>query len=153
MSKRQAVGNAGLDIRRVVRAPKDRVFRAWTNAPDVVKWWGPGPVTCPDAEFDLTVGGRYRIANREPDGTIIMIRGAFEEIAPPHRLVYSWFMNAEPSAGGGSRVTVEFRDHAEGTEILIRHERLATTDIAENHRLGWEGCLDKLAAYLAADAP
>ncbi|HUV32895.1 MAG TPA: SRPBCC family protein [Devosiaceae bacterium] len=144
-----AAGNE-VNIRRVIRAPKDKVFHAWTNAADVEKWWGPGPVTCPSAHFDLSLGGRYHIANLDPDGTVTTVRGEFERIDAPHKLVYSWFMNAQPVGKGGSRVTVEFLEHAEGTEIVIRHERIATPEMAENHRLGWEGCLDGLAEFFQA---
>lgn len=137
-----------LHLRRVIRAPRERVFQAWTTATDVVKWWGPGDVTCPEAQFDLTVGGRYSIANRNPDGTLTTFRGEFEHIDPPRKLVYSWFIDAQPAGDGGSRVTVEFRDHADGTEIVIHHERLPAPEVTKMHLEGWIGCLDGLADYL-----
>lgn len=148
MAKQAAAGNE-LNVRRVIKAPREKVFRAWTNARDVEKWWGPGPVICPNAFFDLSVGGRYHIANREPDGTTTMIRGEFERIEAPELLVYSWFMNAQPVGNKGSRVTVQFLEHAEGTEVVIHHERIATPEAAETHLAGWEGCLDGLEEFFA----
>ncbi len=137
-----------LRIRRVIRAPRERVFKAWTTASDVEQWWGPGAVTCPEARFDLSVGGRYSIANRNPDGTLTTFRGEFERVEPPHTLVYSWFIDADPDGETGSRVTVEFRDHEDGTEIVIHHERLPAPEVTRMHLEGWLGCLDGLAAYL-----
>jgi uncharacterized protein YndB with AHSA1/START domain len=57
----------------------------------VIAWWGPSAaVSCASAEIDLRVGGRYRIANRFPDGRLLWIVGEFEVVEPPSRLVFSW---------------------------------------------------------------
>lgn len=135
-----------ITLRRIVRAPRARVFDAWTKAEHLRQWWGPGPVTCPEAEVDLREGGQYRIANREEDGNIIWIEGAFERVERPSELVYSWSIG---DGGAPSRVTVRFAEHPEGTELTLTHERIASDAIRENHLMGWNGCLDKLEAYAA----
>ena len=58
-----------LSLTRVIRAPLEKVFAAWTRPELLRQWWGPGPVTCPEAEVDLREGGAYRLANVEADGT------------------------------------------------------------------------------------
>ncbi|WP_035871829.1 SRPBCC family protein [Cucumibacter marinus] len=136
-----------IHMRRLVRAPRPRVFEAWTRAEHITRWWGPGEVTCPHAEVDLSVGGRYRIDNREPDGTIITITGTYEEIEEPNRLVYSWFLGETPDKDSGTRVTVEFNEHDEGTEVVVTHERLPDIPTRDMHAQGWAGCLDGLVAY------
>src|SRR5947209_2161229 len=80
-----------------VRAPVERVFAAWTQPARLQEWWGPEPITCPEAEVDLRVGGHYRIANRYADGTIVWISGEFERIEAPHTLVYTWSLAPGPA--------------------------------------------------------
>src|ERR1700683_2487591 len=93
---------ATLVVRRTIRATADRLFEAWTRPAQLKQWWGPEEVECVDAEIDLRLGGRYRIANRLPNGKILWIAGVFEVIEPPHRLVYTWAL--EPIADPSERV-------------------------------------------------
>ncbi len=138
---------AVLVVRRTIRASPERLFAAWTRPEHLTRWWGPGPVTCPEAEVDLRVGGRYRLANRMPDGRVDWITGTFEAVDPPHRLVYSWGLGEGTTSP--ERVTVRFEARGDQTEVIIRHERIATPESRKMHLQGWEGCLDGLAAYLA----
>ncbi|WDR05401.1 SRPBCC domain-containing protein [Devosia rhodophyticola] len=137
-----------LSMTRVIRAPRESVFKAWTDPEILVKWWGPGPVTCPEAEIDLRPGGAYRIANRQPDGSITWISGVFQSITPPEQLVYTWSVSMVP--GDPTLVTLDFRPHPEGTELVLNHSRFADTAIRDMHLEGWGGCIDKLEALLAA---
>lgn len=141
------MSDLALVVRRVIAAPVERVFAAWTEAEQLRRWWGPAGVHCPHAEIDLRVGGAYRIANALPDGSTVWINGAFEEVAPPHRLVYSWSTTGEQPPV--ERVTVRFETHAEGTEVVVVHERIATAAARTQHELGWCGCLDGLGALFA----
>ncbi len=79
-----------LVVRRIIQATPERLFKAWTDPEQLKKWWGPQSVTCVDAEVDLRVGGRYRIANQFPDGKLLWISGEFQLIEPPHKLAYTW---------------------------------------------------------------
>jgi uncharacterized protein YndB with AHSA1/START domain len=135
-----------LVVRRTIRATPERLFNAWTEASHLKSWWGPPGVTCVDAQVDLRVGGRYRIANRFPDGTIVWITGEFELIEPPHRIVYTWQL--ESQAHPSERVTVRFEPQGDLTEVIVLHERIADTGVRDVHERGWVGCLDGLEAYL-----
>jgi uncharacterized protein YndB with AHSA1/START domain len=53
-------------IARIVDAPREEVFRAWTEPEEIRKWWGPGEFTCPEAHVDLRPGGSYRLAMVPP---------------------------------------------------------------------------------------
>src|SRR5581483_12056335 len=98
-----------LEVRRAVRASQQRVFELWTDPGEIVQWWGPPGVTCPEATVDLRVGGEYRIANRFPDGQIVWIHGRFEVIDEPNRLVYTWQIETDARrAQHTERVTVRF---------------------------------------------
>lgn len=133
-----------LTITRVVRAPRDRVFAAWTDPNLLVQWWGPGPITCPEAHVDLRVGGSYRIANKEEDGSITWISGSFAAVDPPARLAYSWEVSILD--GDPTHVSVEFNAHPEGTEVVVTHSSFANEAIRDMHGQGWAGCFDKLEA-------
>jgi uncharacterized protein YndB with AHSA1/START domain len=135
-----------LEVRRVIRATADRIFEAWTQPAHLREWWGPRDVTCVDAQVDLRVGGRYRIANRYPDGRIVCIVGEFEVITPPHELVYTWRL--ESDAQPAERVRVRFEPRADGTEVIVVHERIIDPTVRDRHREGWHGCLEGLAEYL-----
>ena len=77
-------------VRKFVSVSPEAVFRLWTDAGLLKKWWGPPGVTCTEAEIDLRVGGSYRIANQLPTGATIWIHGQYEEIDRPRLLRYSW---------------------------------------------------------------
>jgi uncharacterized protein YndB with AHSA1/START domain len=135
-----------LVVRRTIRAPRERVFAAWTEARHLIAWWGPNAaVSCPSAEIDLRVGGRYRIANRFPDGRLLWIVGEFEVVEPPSRLVFSWQLGTQ--AARAERVSVEFEPHGAGTEVIVTHERITDAATRAGHEQGWVGCLDGLARY------
>jgi uncharacterized protein YndB with AHSA1/START domain len=136
-----------LTVRRIIAAPPERLFDAWTMPEHLTRWWGPSGVTCPGAEVDLRVGGPYRIANRFANGEIVYIVGEFQTIERPHKLVYTWRM--ESSEGTPEIVTVHFEPRGLQTEVSIIHERIADRSALEGREAGWHGCLDELVAYLA----
>ena len=135
-----------LTVRRWIRAPAQRLFDAWTDPLQLMRWWGPRGVVCDNAEVDLRIGGRYRIANRFADGHVVWIAGVFEVIEPPHRLVYSWFVDDQQ--GVGERVTVRFEPHDAGTEVIVEHERIGDAQARRSHEVGWIGCLDGLESAM-----
>ncbi|HMH29317.1 MAG TPA: SRPBCC domain-containing protein [Steroidobacteraceae bacterium] len=136
---------AALIVRKSIRASPERIFDAWTQPEHLKLWWGPKSVECIDAEVDLRVGGRYRIANQFPDGKVLWISGEFETIERPHRLVYTWRVGPEAAP---ERVTVTFEARGEQTEVIVMHERIPTQAMSDMHEQGWVGCLDGLVDYL-----
>lgn len=137
-----------LVVRRRIEATVERVFAAWTEPDQLKRWWGPAQVTCTDAQVDLRPGGRYRIANRFPDGRVVWIAGAFETVEPPRRLVYSWSIEGDVRAP--ERVTVRFKARGSATEVIVTHDRIPDAAMRDQHAEGWAGCLDGLAAHLDA---
>lgn len=138
-----------LDLSRVYKADKQRVYDAWTH-PEAIKQWF-GPPTCPvtKAEMDLREGGRFvfDMDNKEMPG--LQISGYYKEIAPPDRLVFSWkWLTAPMSELIETEVTVEFLDHADGTEVRLAHRGFPAEEPRTNHNQGWCGTLDKLEAFL-----
>jgi uncharacterized protein YndB with AHSA1/START domain len=131
-----------LIVRRFIRASPERLFSAWTDPEQLLRWWGPRHVTCVSAEVDLRVGGRYRIANRFPDGSIHYISGQFETVSPPHRLVYTWQLESNPRSP--ETVTVRFEARDGGTDVIVVHDHIASVALRDGHAAGWDGCLDGL---------
>ena len=135
-----------LEVSRVFAATKERVFRAWTSPEELKKWWRPGEGwTTPVAEVDLRVGGKFSLGAKPPVGDLHLVRGEFQEVIPPDKLVYTW--QVEGSGPERSIVTVEFRADGERTRVRIIHEML-TEKSAATSRIGWDGVLSSLQRVL-----
>ncbi|HSD52288.1 MAG TPA: SRPBCC domain-containing protein [Candidatus Methylomirabilis sp.] len=133
-----------LNLRRTFKAPREKVFRAWTDPEELKKWWGPEGYETVSAEVDLSVGGKYRLGMRKlPDGEIFYLSGIYREVRPPERLVYTWRWEAKPEMGE-TLVTVEFRQVGGSTEVALTHEFFPTAQARDDHNRGWNGCLDRL---------
>jgi uncharacterized protein YndB with AHSA1/START domain len=141
---------AALVVRRVIHASAERLFDAWLDPAQLVQWWGPAGVRCTQASVDARPGGGYRIGNRLPDGRLLWIRGEFELIERPQRLVFSWQIEGAP--GDAERVSVEFTRLEQGTEVVVTHERIADAGTRDRHAHGWQGCLEGLARFATAPA-
>jgi len=76
-------------LSRAVEAPRELVWRAWTDPLQLARWWGPRGFTTPVCEVDVRPGGRIRIHMRAPDGTVYPMVGVYEEAVPPARLVFA----------------------------------------------------------------
>ncbi|HKW00126.1 MAG TPA: SRPBCC domain-containing protein [Vicinamibacterales bacterium] len=139
-----------LVVRRTIRASPERLFDAWTQPAHLLKWWGPAGVECLDAQVDARVGGRYRIANRLPDGRVLWIAGEFERVEPPSLLVYTWRVEPQETA---ERVTVRFESRDNATDVVVVHERIADAATRDMHDRGWRECLEGLEAFMSAPTP
>jgi uncharacterized protein YndB with AHSA1/START domain len=132
-------------IKRRFGAPRERVFRAWTEAQHLQRWFFPGAATGPppQVEVDLRVGGRYCITRYAADGTITaMVGGTYYEVQPPAKLVFSWAWEAPEADLSETLVTVEFHEADDATEIVVTHERIPAGP--EEHVIGWICCLERL---------
>ena len=150
-----------LTIKRTLDAPRDLVFRAWTEPDRLSQWWGAGPdFSTPIAEVDLRVGGKYRLGMKAPDQEEpYIVGGTYREVRPPERLVYTWAWeqhasgSASGTAGEGAPdlgsgetlVTVEFHDVGGKTELVLTHGFFPDRNMRDEHNQGWEGVLTQLA--------
>lgn len=136
-----------LQVHRTFAASREKVFRAWTDPEMLKKWMAPADdFAVPTVEVDLRVGGRYRIVMRGPDGKDNIAVGAYREIQPPERLVFTWTW--EGSGMPDTLVTIELRAQGESTEVVLTHERFPTAETCEHHKQGWVACLTRLAKAL-----
>lgn len=138
---------AELELKRVIAAPRQDVFRAWTEAEALSAWFGPKGVTARITELDPRPGGRYRCEMNE-EGTYC-VGGQFREVVPSERLVFTWTWENGHFADIETEVEITLADVAGGTELTLIHRRLSGDEAREKHAQGWTGSLDCLADYLA----
>jgi uncharacterized protein YndB with AHSA1/START domain len=139
-----------VEVVRRIDAPREDVFRAWTDPEQLRRWWGPGEFTCPEAEVDLRPGGAYRLVMQPTAGDPFVVGGVYREVDPPARLVYTWRWETGPAADGReSLVTVEFRDLGGRTELALTHTEFPASHGPAPYRMGWEGGLDKIEQLFA----
>jgi uncharacterized protein YndB with AHSA1/START domain len=142
-----------LKITRVFDAPRELVFKAWTDVEHLKRWWGPRDFTNPVCEIDVRRGGAIRIDMRSPDGTVYPMTGVFQEVIAPERLVFK----SMAMDGAGARLfeilnTVLFGDEHGKTRLTIEARVLKTTADAGQYldgmNEGWNQSLDRLAEVL-----
>lgn len=137
-----------LQIRRILKASIDDVYAAWTDPAQVKEWMAPSDdFGETDAAIDLRVGGRYTITMRGRDGEVHRVSGAYREIVPNRRLVYTWAWQSTPERE--SLVTVEFLPAGAGTELVLTHTRFFDSEARDRHSHGWNGCLERFGRYLS----
>jgi uncharacterized protein YndB with AHSA1/START domain len=140
-----ATTSVTLKISRLIKAPRERVFAAWTNANELVQWLGGGSPKLISASIDVRVGGDYRLKATGGQCEMDMV-GQFREVKPPERLVFTWTVgNCLPEhAGAQTLVTVELTEQKGGTLLQLTHEGFADTEIRDRHDQGWTASFDSL---------
>jgi uncharacterized protein YndB with AHSA1/START domain len=147
LSAHSALFERVVDLRQVFPAPREALFRAWTDPRELAKWWGPVGWTVVECTVDLRQGGRWRTLLAPPGRVPVGVGGTYLEIVPPERLGFTW--EPEGEAHPPSIVTLAFAPHADGTEIQLSHRKL--TDAGKvDMDVGWARTFDSLAAYCRA---
>jgi uncharacterized protein YndB with AHSA1/START domain len=144
-------GRLALDLRCVLDAPGERIYRAVTEPAELAKWWGPHGSTTPEIELNLSVGGSYRITMQPPKGDSFHLAGEFLEIDPPRRLVYT-FRWEEPDPDDRETVVL-LRLDADGdaTAVTLAQGDFATEARLALHRSGWTDSFEKLGNLLESN--
>ncbi|HET9959173.1 MAG TPA: SRPBCC domain-containing protein [Polyangiaceae bacterium] len=140
------------EVRRHLAATPERVFAAFASAEVVGQWLTPDPeVKLSVLELDFREGGRYRFVYDTPGGQRMEVGGVYREIEAPCRLVFSWLIEPpDIHAGIESRVTISIAPNAEGSDLVILHERFERADANARHAEGWRGAVDQLQRLLAS---
>ena len=139
-------------LARVFNAPRELVFKAWTDKAHIANWFGPKGFTTTTHEMDARVGGLWRFEMKAPDGTLFSNRVVFLEIKAPERLVYDHGADVDNDPGR-FRVTITFDSQSDGkTVVTLRQlhpskERRAAVIGFGAVELGYQ-TLDKLAQHL-----
>jgi len=135
-----------LEVRRTFAAPREKVFRAWTDPKTLKEWFGPPGFKTTVADVDLRVGGKFRLTLEKPTGEVVTAFGTFREIRKSERVVCTW--NWDYNDIGDTILTLEFNDAGGETELILTHERFQNTEQRDAHNMGWTGCFDRLEEFL-----
>jgi serine/threonine protein kinase len=138
-------------LEQFVAAPPDRVFATWTDAAGMYDWYAPtDEFTTPLAEVEPRVGGEYRVGMKNPaTGNLHVVRGQYSTIDFPRRLSFTWAWDLPQPDPHETQVTLEFREQAGGTNVVLIHERFRDDGQRDGHAEGWTGCLKRLARKLS----
>jgi len=156
-------------IERLLDAPRERVWRAWTEVEHLVHWWGPKGFTVRHCTVDLRPGGKMHYCLRAPDGSEMWGRFVYREIVAPEKLV--WVNSFSDKDGGVTRhpmapdwprellTTVRFTDEQGRTRVTVEWMPIAASETElrvfdqgrDSMTQGWGGTLEQLVAYLALD--
>ena len=104
---------------RTFDAPRDLVFKAWTDPKHVAEWWGPNGFTNTIIEMNVRPGGVWRFIMHGPDGTDYPNRTVFHEVVEPERLVYTHDSDIDDDPDG-FHVTVTFEARGHKTIVTMR---------------------------------
>lgn len=161
----QALENE-LVIIRDFDAPRELVWRAWTEPELVMRWHGPKIFSCPAAKIDFRVGGKYLFCMRSDSGPEIWQKGlwstgVYKEIVPLEKIVCTDCFadengNVVPATYYGMPddiplemlVTVTFEDYQGKTRMTLRHRGLPAGEMSEGANQGWNESLDKMDELL-----
>jgi len=139
-----------LRISRVFHAPRETVFKAWSSADHIKRWFSPEDCSVPEARVEMHVGGPFDVCMQLPTGEKHWIRGTFVEVTPPNRLVID--MNVTSGAGEPlfrCYTEVDFSDALGGTRLdVVQTYTFIDPSIAApmvaGAQEGWRTTLDKL---------
>lgn len=144
-----ALTDPELVIMRVFNAPRDLVWKAWTDPALAVHWWGPKDYPATHVEMDLRPGGvwRGRLRSTE-DGRILSHKGVFREVTKPERLVFTFAWDEEGERGLETLVTITFTDQGAKTLMTFRQVPFQSAEERDGHKGGWTSAFDRFDEQL-----
>jgi uncharacterized protein YndB with AHSA1/START domain len=140
-----------LMLTRLIDAPREKVYRAWSDANLLKQWFAPLPYTTPSAELDVRPGGAALIIMRGPDGKDMPNRGVYLEVVPNERLVFTdaYTEAWEPSEKPFMTVVLTFEDQGGKTRYTARVKHWSIADREAHEKMGfhqgWAMCAEQLA--------
>lgn len=139
-----------LFITRDFDAPSDLVFALWVKPDHIPNWWGPRGYTTVSCVVDLSPGGRWRVASRHEDGTLIAETGIIREIDASSRLIltHAW-EDVGRRSGQETVVTVTFAEVQGKTRMTFHQAGFDTVAARDGHEIGWSESFDMMTEYLA----
>lgn len=145
------VAERELTITRIFDAPRELVWKAWTEPKRIAQWLGPKGFTALETEMDARVGGRWHFRMKAQDGTAFANGGTVREIVEPERLVFTFAWDDEDGKLGREMlITIDLAEHERGTEMTFHQAEFESAEDRDGHREGWSESFDKLEAYLTS---
>jgi uncharacterized protein YndB with AHSA1/START domain len=144
-----------LVITRVFDAPREQVWKAWTEPNQMAKWWGPHNFTNPVCEMDVRPQGAILIHMQGPEGPAFPMKGVFQEVVPPEKLVFTTQGLEDAKGGFGIETlsTVTFTEENGKTRLTLHVSivKLApeAAEALRGQKAGWNQSLDRLFGLLS----
>jgi uncharacterized protein YndB with AHSA1/START domain len=139
-----------LVMTRVFDAPRNLVFKAWTEPDRIKQWWGPRGFTTLSCEMDQRPGGAWRVRSRSPEGKEYTSQGVFRELVEPERLVFTYaWVDAKGKPGHETLVTVTFAEQSGKTVLTFHQGVFASITSRDAHEEGWSSAFELLTEYQA----
>ena len=141
-----------LVITRVFDAPRELIWKLWTDPAHAKHWMGPRGFTATHFEQDPRPGGAWRGCLRQDDGSRELWQGGvFREIVEPERLVYTFAWDREDgSRGHETLITITFAEQQGKTKMTFHQAEFESVGQRDGHQGGWNSTFDRLAEYLAS---
>ena len=151
MATAQSQPETSLQVKRIFAAPRERVYRAWTDPKQFALWFHPtSDYNTVITQMDPREGGGYSLEMHHKGGNVHKLRGKYRQVNPPDKLVFTWQWQAQgQELSAETLVTIEFRELGASTEVTLIHQNLINPEDREKHNQGWNGCLGQLESYLA----
>jgi uncharacterized protein YndB with AHSA1/START domain len=150
-----SVADRELVLTRLIDAPREKLFRAWTEPALLKQWFAPLPHTTPVAELDVRPGGSSLIVMRAPDGTEIALPGVYLEVVKNERIVATdaYRKAWEPSDKPFMTLILTFEDEGGKTRYTARARHWTVADREAHEKMGfhqgWGVCADQLTSLVA----
>ena len=158
MTSRPTAANPRTEVTltRIFNAPRELVWKAWTDPAMLARWWGPHGFTNPLCEADVRPGGKILIHMRAPDGTVFPMTGTFDEVAEPECLVFRAVpVDDQGTALLESLTTVTLHDLGGKTKVIVHASAVPLQPVADGMlkgmEPGWSQSLERLAEVVAGD--
>ncbi len=136
-------------LKRLLKAPRELVFKAWTMPEHLVHWFGPDDFTVSGVEIDLREGGKWRIGIRSPEGQDYWMHGVYREVTPPQKLVFTHIWEEGHSSPDHETLVTITLSERDGQTALSFHKAVLKDFVErEAQTAGWSQCLNRLDNYM-----
>src|SRR5271156_2635471 len=151
------VETAPVRVSRVFSAPRETVFKAWSSADHIKRWFCPDGYSVPEAKVEMRAGGTFEVCMRSPEGVDHWTKGTFTEVVAPERLAIDHHV-IDPCGGGplfSALTEVAFIDDGGSRTLMEVVQSYSFPGAAQAEQMlkgapeGWRQTLDKLAAEVA----
>ncbi len=135
-----------LTVTRVLNAPREMVFQAWTDPKQLMQWWGPAHHPATQIDMDVRTGGKWRNCLRSVvDGSELWHHGTFREVVPSSLLVFTFQWEEEGERGIENLVTITLEDLGGKTKLTLHQVPFQSDAERDGHGEGWGSTFDRLA--------
>jgi glutathione S-transferase len=136
-----------LEIERFIRAPREKIFEAFTQESLLKAWHCPRGLTVAEAAVDARVGGAYRLVMAARDGSKYAVGGIYQAIERPDFLAYTWRSEGGPAADVTTLIEVRLTPKDGGTSLHMRHTGFPNVQSRDSHRSGWQSVFNRLSDF------